>query len=327
LDNHPISCYHLGHYFQIDGKQLQEQYKEHISDYSSWDQKAHADDWMLFIQNVSPRLSIDETALSNGELYTIVTNKEAKGRKGAIVAMIKGTVAEKIISVLKKIPERLRKRVREVTMDMAASMQLAIKRCFVNAHRVIDRFHVQKLAYDAVQEVRVKYRWEAIDAENEGIATAKKNKIAYQPEALANGDTVKQLLARSRYLLFKHPSKWTRNQELRAELLFERYPKLENAYNIAQKLGDIFRGCKSKEQAFKRLAIWYNEVEACGIDSFRTVARSIQSHYLYILNFFINRATNASAESFNAKIKAFRATSRGVRDVKFFLFRLSKIYA
>ncbi|WP_244950819.1 transposase [Pedobacter suwonensis] len=50
----------------------------------------------------------------------------------------------------------------------------------------------------------------------------------------------------------------------------------------------------------------------CGIDSFRTVARSIQSHYLYILNFFINRSTNASAESFNAKIKAFRATSGGV---------------
>ena len=283
MDNHPISCYHLGHYFQIDGKQLQEQYKDHISDYSNWDQKAHADDWMLFVKNVSPRLSIDETALSNGELYTIVTNKEAKGRKGAIVAMIKGTVAENIISVLKKIPERLRKRVQEVTMDMAANMQLAIKRCFTNAHRVIDRFHVQKLAYDAVQEVRIKYRWEAIDAENEAIAKAKKNKTAYQPEVLANGDTLKQLLARSRHLLFKHPTKWTRTQKLRAELLFERYPKLKDAYNIAQKLGDIFKACKSKEQAFKRLAIWYNEVEACGTDSFRTVARSIQSHYQYIL--------------------------------------------
>lgn len=326
MDNHPISCYHLGHYFQIDGKQLQEQYKEHISDYSDWDQKAHADEWMLFVENISPRLSIDETALSNGELYTIVTNKEAKGRKGAIVAMIKGTVAENIISVLKKIPERLRKKVQEVTMDMAANMQLAVKRCFVNAHRVIDRFHVQKLAYDAVQEVRIKYRWEAIDSENEGIAKAKKDKFTYQPEVLANGDTLKQLLARSRYLLFKHHSKWTPNQEFRAELLFERYPKLKNAYTIAQKLGDIFRTCKSKEQAFKRLAIWYNEVESCEIDSFRTVGRSIQAQYLYILNFFINRSTNASAESFNAKIKAFRATSRGVRDIKFFLFRLSKIY-
>lgn len=110
MDNHPISCYHLGDYFQVNGKQLQEQYKEHISDYSGWEQKDHADQWMLFSNNLSSQLSIDETALSNGELYTIVTNKEARGRKGAIVAMIKGTVAEDIIAVLKKIPERLRKR-------------------------------------------------------------------------------------------------------------------------------------------------------------------------------------------------------------------------
>jgi len=327
LDNHPISCYHLGHYFQIDGKQLQEQYKEHISDFSTWDQKAHASKWMVFTKNVSTALSIDETALSNGELYTIVTSKAAKGRKGTIVAMIKGTVAEDIIEVLKKIPERLRKRVQEVTMDMAANMQLAIKRCFVNAHRVIDRFHVQKLAFDAVQEARIKYRWEALDQENEAIAAAKKNKVPYQAEILPNGDTLKQLLARSRYLLFKHHSKWTPTQKHRAELLFERYPLLKKAYDLSLGLGDIFRICKSKEQAFKRLALWHNEVEGSGIDSFRTVSRSVQTHYLSILNFFINRSTNASAESFNAKVKAFRATSRGVRDINFFLFRLSKIYA
>ncbi|WP_367867563.1 transposase [Pedobacter sp. WC2423] len=251
MDNHPISCYHPGHYFQIDGKQLQEQYKEHISDYNGWEQKDHADQWMLFVKNVSPYLSIDETALSNGELYTIVTNKGAKGRKGAIVAMIKGTVAEDIINVLKKIPERLRKKVQEVTMDMAANMQLAIRRCFTNAHRVIDRFHVQKLAYDAVQECRIKYRWEALDAENEAIKQAKKNKTIFHGEVLSNGDTLKQLLARSRYLLFKHHSKWTQVQQNRAELLFERYPELKKAYKLSLRLGEIFKVCKSKEQALK----------------------------------------------------------------------------
>lgn len=327
MDNHPISCYHLGQYFQVEGKLLQEQYKEHISDYSHWEQQSHASEWMLFSKNLSARLSIDETALSNGELYTIVTNKEAKGRKGAIVAMIKGTVAEDIITVLKKIPERARKKVREVTMDMAANMQLAIKRCFTNAHRVIDRFHVQKLAYDAVQEARIKYRWEALDQENEAFATAKKNKVSYQPEILENGDTLKQLLARSRYLLFKHHIKWTEAQKKRAALLFERYPQLKQAYDLSIRLGDIFKLCKSKEQAYKRLALWDIDVEESGIESFKTVSRSIRTHYLSILNFFINRSTNASAESFNAKVKAFRATSRGVRDIKFFLFRLSKIYA
>ena len=327
MDNHPISCYHLAQYFQVDGKLLQEQYKEHLSEYSSWDQQAHANDWMLFSKNVSTRLSIDETALSNGELYTIVTSKEAKGRKGAIVAMIKGTVAENIITVLKRIPERSRKRVQEVTMDMAANMQLAIKRCFVNAHRVIDRFHVQKLAYDAVQEARIKYRWQALDQENESFIAAKKNNVSYQPEILENGDTLKQLLARSRYLLFKHHIKWTKIQKKRAALLFERYPELKHAYDLSIRLGDIFKLCKSREQAYKRLALWDIDVERSGIEAFKTVSRSIRTHYLSILNFFINRSTNASAESFNAKVKAFRATSRGVRDIKFFLFRLSKIYA
>lgn len=56
-------------------------------------------------------------------------------------------------------------------------------------------------------------------------------------------------------------------------------------------------------------------------------ARSIQTHYLDIINFFERRATNAEAESFNAKIKAFRAQFRGVRDRAFFLYRLAKLYA
>ena len=327
MDNHPISCHLLGRLYSLDGKQLQQQYKDHLSTFHSWDQKDHADEWMLFADNIGPSLSIDETALSNGELYTIITNKEAKGGKKAIVAMLKGTQAEQIMSVLERIPLRKRNQVKEVTMDMAANMIKAIRRCFSNASRVIDRFHVQKLAYDAVQEARIKYRWEALDAENEAVEIAKKNKQSYQSEIFPNGDTLKQLLARSRYLLFKHPSKWTASQKQRADLLFPRYPLLLKAYNLSIRLGQIFTISKNKQQAFKRLAIWYNDVESASIDVFKTVARSVQTHYESILNFFDNRSTNASAESFNAKIKAFRATSRGVRDTTFFLFRLANIYA
>jgi transposase len=327
LDNNPISCHLLGRLYRVDGKQLQQQYKDHLSDFHSWGQKEHAEEWMLFPENIGSSLSIDETALSNGELYTIITNKEAKGGKKAIVAMLKGTQADQIIAVLERIPLRKRNKVLEVTMDMAANMIKAIRRCFSNAQRVIDRFHVQKLAYDAVQEARIKYRWEALDAENESIEQARKNKQAYQPEVFSNGDTLKQLLARSRYLLFKHQSKWTASQKERAELLFPRYPLLFKAYNLAIGLGNIFTICNSKQVAFKRLALWYNHVEESGIEAFKTVARSVQQHYHSILNFFDNRSTNASAESFNAKIKAFRATSRGVRDTTFFLFRLANIYA
>ncbi|WP_445438678.1 ISAon1 family transposase [Dyadobacter crusticola] len=191
----------------MDGKQLQEQYKNHISDYNDWDQREHAAEWLVYPENVGPYLSIDETSLSNGELYTIVTNRAAKGRKGSLLAMVKGTQAASVIEILRKIPKRTRSKVREVTLDMAANMGMIVSRCFPKASKVIDRFHVQKLAYDAVQEVRIKYRWEALDQENQAIEAAKQANLPYQPETLANGDTLKQLLVRSRYLLFKHYDK------------------------------------------------------------------------------------------------------------------------
>ena len=144
--------------------------------------------------------------------------------------MIKGTQAEKVVEFLKKIPKRLLDKVREVTLDMAANMNLILKRCFIKADRAIDRFHVQKLAYDAVREIRIKYRWQALDQENEAIKTPKESGINFEPEFLENGDTVKQLLARSRYLLFKHKDKWTASQLRRANLLFEHYPLIKKAY-------------------------------------------------------------------------------------------------
>ncbi|WP_010180207.1 transposase [Aquimarina agarilytica] len=137
----------------------------------------------------------------------------------------------------------------------------------------------------------------------------------------------KQLLARSRYLLFKTQNKWTTSQQNRATILFKLYPKIEKAYNLAQKLKYIYENNNDKNVARLKLAKWYNQVEKEGFKSFNTIARTIQNHYENILNYFNNRSTNASAESFNAKIKEFRNQFRGVRDVKFFLYRLTKLYA
>lgn len=241
--------------------------------------------------------------------------------------MIKGTKAEVVISILHKIPLKQRKKVKEVTLDMAGNMGLIVKKTFPSATLVIDRFHVQKLALDALQEIRIKHRWEALDSENDAIEHARSKSIKYTPELLYNGDTLKQLLARSRYLLYKSSSKWTENQSLRATILFERYPDLEKAYKLCQNLSWIFNHTKDKTSALIRLAKWDEKVRQAEFSSFNTIARTMSIHYKNILNYFDNRSTNASAESFNAKIKAFRAQFRGVKNVDFFLFRLSTIFA
>ncbi len=112
-------------------------------------------------------------ALSRGELYTVLINKETHGGKGSIIGIIKGTDVCTVTSVLLKLSRRRRYQVREITLDMAPNMEQIARTCFPAAKRVTDRFHVQKLAYEAVQEMRVKARWEALDEESIQIAYAK----------------------------------------------------------------------------------------------------------------------------------------------------------
>ena len=320
-------CHTIGSFYGVNGKKLQRQYRDHLSEFKEWKDKPHAREWLVFPQNIGKRLSIDETALSKGELYTIITNKSAKGRKGAIVAIMAGTKVEPIIEQLLKIPYSKRSKVKEITLDMANSMKVIAKKCFPKAIQVTDRFHVQKLALEALQDIRIKHRWEAIDHENDQIKKSKTNQKYYQPEIFSNGDTRKQLLARSRYLLYKAPNNWTQNQYIRSKILFDQYPDIKIAYNLVQGLRNIFNTATSIKTAYTKLAHWYKNVEQTGFKAFNTIANTITINYRSILNYFINRSTNAAAESFNAKIKAFRAQFRGVKNVEFFLFRLSQIFA
>ena len=140
----------IANLYNIPVQEFEKQYKNHISGFRAWEQVNHAEEWILFPENIDTNLSIDETSLSNGELYTIVTNKEAKSRKGAIVAMVHGTKSSVVEAILKKIPLKARLSVQEVTLDMAGAMDLITKNIFPSAIQVTDRFHVQQVASEAV---------------------------------------------------------------------------------------------------------------------------------------------------------------------------------
>lgn len=255
-----------------------------------------------------------------------MTNKEGRGKSGTLVACCKGTSSKDIITVLEKIPEHKRLKVKEITLDMAKNMEAAVKGLFTNAKLVTDRFHVVKLCIDALQHIRVKKRWEEMNKENITIAEAKEAGVRYEVEVLENGDTPKQLLARCRYILAKKEKQWTPNQKQRADILFARYPDIKKAYHLTLTFRAIYENTDlltAKEKFMK----WLDNVRKEKIEEFYTVANTVQYNLHNILNFFINRNTNANAESFNSKIKLFRANQRGVVDHKFFLFRLHKLFA
>lgn len=282
---------------------------------------------MLYKKNIGPYLSIDETCLSQGELYTIVTNKEGHGKAGTLVAIIQGTKSEDVIYALNKLPRSLRLKVKEITLDLSPTMRLIAKKSFPNATLVSDRFHVQRLMNEAVSDLRVDYRWQAIELENKELSLAKELGRKYVPHVFENGDTRRQLLARSRHIVMKHFSRWTLSQQERAEILFREYPAIEEAYKISMELTQIYNTTTERIVGITRLARWYDKVEKLNLKFFKTVINTMQENYATIANYFLNRSTNAAAESFNAKVKAFRSQFRGVRDISFFIFRLTKLFA
>lgn len=321
-----MTCRTLEEFYHIDGHTFEKQYKETLSGFRQWDQLEHADEWLLFPDNIGARLAIDESSLSNGELYTFVTNRDAHTRERSLVAVVAGTKSEDVIRVLQQIDENIREQVQEVTLDLSDSMRKIVKTVFPHADRVIDRFHIQKLACDAVQELRIKHRWDAIQQANDEMEEAKLAGNDYVPFRYPNGDTRKELLIRSRYLLFKSADRWTPRQKERAAILFEEYPDLQKAYGLCHSLRMIFSKNTIKDAARLSMARWYNKVEEAGFHSFNVIAATFYEHYDDILNFYNNRSSNAMAESFNAKIKLFRANLRGVADKKFFLFRIANLY-
>lgn len=318
----------IGKLYSVDGDLLARQYKRHISGFEDWELRDTAEEYVLFPENIVTHLSIDETCLSYDELYTIVTNKAFKGKKGSLVAMVKGTKAEVVIGVLRKISAGKRSLVKEETLDLSLSMQLIVKRSFPCTIQVSDRFHMQKLLGEALEEIRIKYRWEAIETENERIKLVRSQKRQYIPKTYENGETRRQLLARSKHLLQMHCSKWTDVQQKRGEVLFRLYPDIKECYDRYLELVQIYNlRINDRPTLMTKLARWYDRVYKMKLKCFNTVLQTLMNNYQTILNYFDNRSTNASAESFNAKVKAFRSQFRGVRDIPLFIFRLAKIFA
>jgi transposase len=219
-----VSICVLAERYGVKGQTLRKQYKEKISDYRNWDQLEHAHDYLLYPENIGENLSLDETCLSNGDVYTILTNKAAKGRKGALVAMVRGVATDAVSGILRRLPHRKRLSVKTVTTDLSSAMMLTVRKVFPAAKLINDRFHVQQLMSEAVDQLRIRYRWKVLDAENQAIrehrqkkkeakSKAERERIGkWEPERMENGETLPQIVSRSKHIILKHWSKW--NEQL-----------------------------------------------------------------------------------------------------------------
>lgn len=238
----------------INGDTLERNYKDTLSDYKNWDQKSHAATWVLLPENLGPKLGIDETSF-NGELYTILHNKSGHGKKGSIVAIVKGVKPDVVANVINKIPENERLKVTSITMDLSDSMRSIAKMSFPNARVTRDCFHVVKRGGEGTEELRLRFKREAVKETKKQQAEFRKHlkklnqcrkayadrmrkkhgknwhksnrgrkpkrlNTRFEPKRLENGETKVEALTRCRTQLLKSRDKWSESQEKRGKILF-----------------------------------------------------------------------------------------------------------
>lgn len=355
MDNEPVTAKSLAYTYMIDSGTFEKNYKDVLSDFRSWEQETHASDWVLLAENMGEHLGIDETSFCH-EVYTILHNKDGHGRKHTIIAIIKGTKPSEVIKRLMQLPEDSRQKVTDITMDLSNSMGAIAKAVFPKAVIIRDCFHVIQRGSDGIEEIRLRLKREAIKEQKKEKAefNKKMDKLAkqrkayrekhkrprgkkrgrkpmrhtsFKPQTLSNEETKVEGLTRLKKQMLKSRDKWSESQEERAKLLFELYPKLKEAHGLINSLRNIFKNKSlTKDTAKDKLHEWYDKVTESTLREIKSVRDTIKTYEEEILNYFTSRSTNASAESLNSKLKAFRSQLRGVRDIPFFFYRVSLIF-
>ena len=155
MDTTPVTACCLGKYYFTDGDNLERCYKDSLSGFREWGQRGHAKDWVLLPDNMGERLSIDESSLQD-DLFTFLTNKDGHCKQGTLIAAVRGTKAEDVLTILLQIPEKERLRVKEVTADLSDTMAVIVHTAFPNATLTLDCFHIMKRCNDAIEDLRLR---------------------------------------------------------------------------------------------------------------------------------------------------------------------------
>lgn len=298
---------------------------------------------ILKLDNFGEKMAIDEKHFSE-DWYTIMTNRKT----GKIALMCKSIKFTEIKQIIQQHCNQQVINVKRITRDYSSLYEKVCEELFPDAIQIGDKAHAIFNLLDAHQSVRIRYRQKELDkrrkafqefksqekqrmAECERIGdTFKPGKFRYKEERLDNSETQLELLAHSRYLLYKFPDQWTASQTKRAKTLFQYFPEILRSYELCCQFRNWLNKSnigKSFLEIDKQLHQWYEDVEDADIDELLNFKSMVESNEEFIKNYFTYGETNAIAEAINSKIQNFISSNKGTRDKDFFFSRLAKYYS
>jgi transposase len=263
-------------------------------------------------ENVGENMCLDDKEI-NGKSFSILSDEKT----GKIAFMIDSVRFYELKKGIEFLGESIQK-IRTLSCDMAPGYLKFSKEILPQAQTIVDKFHVMKYVYDAVQQVRLEIRKEVFLQMPKGQRKQKDELLLSELEQLK----------KSKVPLSRSNDMWSLEQKILMNKLFESYPKLKEAYDLAQD----FKKWYNKEninkgylQINKELNEWLEKLEK--IKQFEPALKMIQKHENEILNYFKNPITNAKAERLNGKIERFLSNNYGTRDLDFTLYRIKGYFA
>ena len=319
--------------FDIQPKKLYYWYRNYLSGYEQDEKDGKWDDKKVEVmneqtgeilkqktvyiaksENVGSSMCIDDKQIGN-ETYTVMSNQDT----GKIAFVIESVKVSELKKGIEFLGESIKK-IKNISCDMAPSYLNFCRNILPLALIIIDKFHVMKYVYDAVQSVRMGLRKEILDQLPKGKRQKKDEAILSELE----------LLQKSRRLLSQSKIKWNEDQQELMGTVFNRYPKLETAYGLAQDFKiwyDKSNAVKSRIYIEQQIFKWYEKVEKSKLEDFNSCVKMIEKHEENIINYFIENKTNAKAERINGKIQRFISNNYGVRDKDFALYRIAGYFS
>lgn len=213
--------------------------------------------------------------------------------------MLEFRTQEHLKPFFKNLPNK--ERVELVCTDMWRPFKRSFSKYLPNARLIIDKFHVVRMASEALEEERKKYQ----------VVLTKDERIH-----------VKKSI---RWLTLKRPGSLTPAERNALEIVRQSVPALAEAYDFKEAFYRIYDD-PDKASAMRAFEVWESSLPAAGFDAFRSLAKTVHNHYVDIFAYWDSpsRITNAYTECLNGLIKIANRMGRGY---SYEIIRAKTLYA
>lgn len=239
-------------------------------------------------------LGLDEIALRKGHRDFVVIVTARQGGRISILGVLPDREKETVVEFLRSIPERLKKTITTACSDMYEGYTEAIREELPQVRLVIDRFHVTRAYRDCLDQVR--------KAELRRL----KKELSAKEYALLKG---------SMWALRKQKQDLSSEENKVLNRLFRLSPDVKTAYDLQNRLTDIFEEQISIKTAKAKITKWIVAVAKSGLRYFDNFINTLARWMDQILNYFVARETSGFVEGFNNKIKVLKRRSYGITNI------------